>query len=238
MVSPRNGPDDAARPIRLLIATSNAHKLGEIARLLEESALTDVVAIGSDILPPGDPPVEDGATFEANATIKAVGFAKRAAQLPPSARPDWILADDSGLCVKALDGAPGVHSARYAGDDAVDADNNAKLLAALDGETERGAEFVCVLACGRIPPAGRPRDAAAAFEVAFTVEGRCAGRIAETPYGGGGFGYDPVFFVPSEAATFAQLPPDRKNELSHRGNALRAFCKRFRDALGTPPSVA
>lgn len=230
--------NDTQRPlpaVRLLIATSNAHKLGEIASLLAQAgtALEQVQVVGADLLPPGPPPVEDGETFEANAVIKATAFALRAAQLPEPERPHWVLADDSGLCVEALGGAPGVHSARFAGEAANDEKNNAKLLAAIQNEKNRAAEFVCVLACGQVP--GNP---SLPFSPAFTVEGRCGGRIAETPYGGGGFGYDPLFFVPAEGATFAELSPQRKNELSHRGNALRSLSTRLIEALRDPPGMA
>ena len=228
-------PNRPLPSVRLLIATSNAHKLTEIASLLAQAAtgLEHVQVVGADLLPPGPSPVEDGETFKANAVIKAAAFALRAAQLPSAERPDWVLADDSGLCVEALGGAPGVHSARYAGEAASDEENNAKLLAAIQHEKNRAAEFVCVLACGQVR-----NDPTLAFSPTFTVEGRCAGCIAETPYGGGGFGYDPLFFVPAEGATFAELSPQRKNELSHRGNALRAFGNRFLDALREPPGMA
>jgi len=210
-------------PPTLLVATGNAHKVQEISALLRDAAgsAAFLCVIDSGSLPPGPPIVEDGETFEANARIKAHAFARRALALPPTERPDWLIADDSGLCVDALKGAPGVHSARYAGEDASDADNNSKLLQALDGvpEGERRAEFVCTIACGPVP-----KDDAA-FNVEFVVEGRCEGYIiqgvaSDRGKGSGGFGYDPLFFVPELGKTFAEVPQTKKNTRSHRGRAL------------------
>jgi XTP/dITP diphosphohydrolase len=152
--------------------------------------------------------VEDGDTFEANAAIKArAGIA--ATGLP-------TLADDSGIEVDALDGGPGVRTRRYAGEDATDADNNAKLLAALDGlpPERRGARYVCVLALALPGEALR-------FE-----RGSCRGRIATAPRGTGGFGYDPVFEPEGEPVggrTFGQWTADEKNRVSHRARAARAM---------------
>jgi len=146
--------------------------------------------------------VEDGDTFEANA-VKKAREAARAAGCD-------ALADDSGLCVAALDGAPGVYSARYAGEHATDEENNAKLLAALDGVEDRRAKFVSVVAL-------------ASGDAVTTARGEVEGVIAHAPSGSGGFGYDPLFFVPELGQTFAEIPAEVKNTLSHRARALAAL---------------
>ena len=183
--------------MRLLIATRNSHKLAEIRQILSFPSL-DIV--GLDHLP-GIPEVEeDGATFEANARKKAIVVAGAASE--------WTLADDSGLVVDSLGGAPGVHSARYAGTPADYLANNAKLIKALDGVINRRARFRCVLALAS--PRGDCR----------TVEGTCEGYIALTPRGDGGFGYDPLFIPDGSSETFAEMSSERKNAISHRARAL------------------
>ncbi|MFO7576122.1 MAG: XTP/dITP diphosphatase [Pelovirga sp.] len=186
--------------MRLLIATSNPGKLRELRQLLAHTALE---IVGLDTLT--DPPVviEDGATFRANAEKKARTLADFSGLV--------TLADDSGLCVDALGGAPGVHSARYAGHAADDAANNARLLQELGGlpAERRHAYFHCSLALAW--PAGRCQ----------TFSGRVDGRILEAPRGTGGFGYDPLFFVPQYNKTMAELPGAEKNRISHRAAALR-----------------
>ena len=156
-------------------------------------------------------PEETGSTFAENAALKARSLAKQTGE--------WSLADDSGLCVEALGGAPGVRSARYAGEGAGDAANNAALLDALKDvpDAGRGARFVCALALSS------PRG-----EVEF-FEGTCEGTILRAPRGGGGFGYDPLFFDPVLQRTFAEASPARKLSRSHRGKALEAL----RGALST-----
>ncbi len=171
----------------------------------------------------GDP-VEDGETFETNAAIKARAAVARHAACP-------TLADDSGLEVDALDGGPGVRTRRYAGEDATDADNNAKLLAALDGlpPERRGARYVCVLALAMPGDAG-PRGGQ---HVTFT-RGTCRGRIASGPRGTGGFGYDPIFEPASEppgGRTLGLWTPAEKNAISHRARAARRMAPRLA-ALG------
>ena len=121
------------------------------------------------------------------------------------------MADDSGLAVDALDGAPGIFSARYAGVHGDDAANNRKLLSELDGIDDRGAHYVCAIAC--VFPDGRH----------FTVEGTCEGQILSAPRGGGGFGYDPLFLIPETGKTFAEMTPEEKNARSHRTAALKRF---------------
>ncbi len=190
---------------RLLIATRSEHKLRELRELL---SLEHAELVTLDQLGVLDDPVEDGDTFEANAAIKArAGIA--ATGLP-------TLADDSGIEVDALDGGPGVRTRRYAGEDATDVDNNAKLLAALDGlpADRRGARYVCVLALALPGEALR-------FE-----RGSCRGRIATSPRGTGGFGYDPIFEPEGEPVggrTFGQWTADEKNRVSHRARAARAM---------------
>jgi XTP/dITP diphosphohydrolase len=202
----------------LLIATRNAHKVAEISQLLGSG-----VAIRALDDFPGSPAVvEDAATFEGNARKKAETLARWLAA--DRAAPDfYTLADDSGLEVDALGGAPGAHSARFAattadGPNSPDADNNAKLLRLLEGipPEKRRARFRCVLA---LAPTMGGRT------VCF--EGACEGRIAESPSGAGGFGYDPLFIPEGCAGSFAELGADVKNKISHRARAL----EKLRDYL-------
>ena len=185
----------------LIVATGNAGKCREIQQMLGE---TIQVKSLSDI-PDAPDVVEDGDTFEANALKKARIIARHTS-LP-------ALADDSGLEVDALSGAPGVFSARFAGEDATDADNIAKLLGLLQNvpHADRTARFRCVMAL--VNPEGREQTAQGAWE----------GEIGHTPQGDNGFGYDPLFIVPTHSCTAAQLPPEIKNALSHRGQALKAI---------------
>jgi XTP/dITP diphosphohydrolase len=190
-------------PPRLLIATRSEHKLRELRELLslERAELVSLDDVGVD----GDP-VEDGRTFVANAAIKARAGVE-ATGLP-------TLADDSGIEVDALDGGPGVRTRRYAGEDATDADNNAKLLMALEGlpPERRGARYVCALALA-VP--GEPL---------VYARGECRGRIATTPRGNAGFGYDPIFEPEQEppgGRTFGQWSTAEKHRISHRGRAAR-----------------
>jgi XTP/dITP diphosphohydrolase len=164
----------------------------------------------------GMPPVqEDTGTFSGNARRKALALRAR---LPAG---HWSLADDSGLCVDALEGAPGVESAYYAGPAGDPAANLAKLVAAMTDvpPIRRGAHFVCVLCL--VDPAGR--------ESLF--EGRCTGRLALTPDGGGGFGYDPLFIPDGQSATLARLGDTAKNRLSHRAHAWAALAAAFRHGV-------
>ena len=187
----------------LVAATGNRGKLEEIERLLNgfgwEVAAQSAFGV--------EPPPEDGLTFVENAILKARHAAER------TGRP--ALADDSGLVVDALGGAPGIHSARYAGPGGGDAANNEKLLRALAGrpEGERAARFECAVVWMR-----HPRD-----PVPLIARGTWAGRVLEAPRGANGFGYDPLFLDPATGCTAAELPPERKDALSHRGQALRAL---------------
>lgn len=184
--------------MKLLIATRNRHKIEEIRAIL---CVPGLELVGADEVP-GVPEVEEDApTFEGNAIKKARTLAH--------ASGCWTLADDSGLEVDALGGAPGVYSARYAGPDASTPANNARLLRELAGVTDRRARFRCVLAL--CAPDAR----------VWTVEGRCEGSIREEPRGAGGFGYDPLFVPEGHEQSFAELAPGVKNQLSHRGLALQ-----------------
>jgi XTP/dITP diphosphohydrolase len=209
----------------IVLATRNAHKVAEIRRMLAGN-----VRLISQLDFPDAPAVaEDAATFAGNATKKAEGFASWLAANPQAARPDrpyFVLADDSGLEVDALGGAPGVHSARFAAADAQgtanssDAANNAKLLRLLAGvpPERRAARFRCVLAL------------AAPDKATLLFEGACEGRIAFFPGGAGGFGYDPLFVPNDYEQSFAELGEEVKNKISHRARAL-AHLRRFLDGV-------
>ena len=190
--------------MELWVATTNTNKLRELRQLLEPQGHS--IRSLADLDHPLEI-IEDGATFAANAAIKA--RALHAVTGQPA------LADDSGLMVDALGGAPGIHSARYAGINGPQRDkaNYVKLLAELDGvpDEERGARFVCALVY--IDQQGSEH----------LFEGACAGQIEHRPQGNNGFGYDPVFEVHGHNATMAELDPDIKNTLSHRGQAVRAL---------------
>lgn len=186
---------------RLVIASNNAGKLREFRRLLEPLGLT-LVAQAELGIPEADEP---HASFVENALAKA-RHASRLSGLP-------ALADDSGLCVDALSGAPGVQSARFAGEPRSDARNNEALLRVLAGVAERSAHYLCVLALCRHEHDPEP----------VIAEGIWSGRVIDIPRGGGGFGYDPHFEDPGTGQTGAELPLETKNALSHRGKAIRAL---------------
>ena len=192
----------------MVLATRNAGKTREIREFLRDFP---VEIKNLDDFGPIPPVEEDGATFDENAYKKA-SFTAKVLGLP-------ALADDSGLEVEALVGAPGVHSARYAGPHATDAENNAKLLRNMEGETNRAAVFVCVISLA--VPSG----------AALTYEARCEGLIAEAPGGNKGFGYDPLFYYPPLNRTFAQLSAEEKNRVSHRGKAVAELKEEFEKAL-------
>lgn len=185
-----------------MVATRNQKKLRELREVLEQLG----VALETLDAHPEAPEVEEtGETFEANAGLKAVTVALALRR--------WVLADDSGLEVDALGGAPGVYSARYSGPQATDASNRVKLLEALEGvpAAERTARFVCVICLSS--PTGEQ----------VQVRASCEGRILEAERGSGGFGYDPLFWVESSGKTMAELSSEEKHGLSHRGKALRAL---------------
>jgi len=202
---------DADRPQRIVIASANRAKAGELAEILNAAAL------GIEVLPrPSEVPevVEDAPDFAGNARLKAHALR--------DATGEWALADDSGLEVDALDGRPGVHSARYAGERATDADNVARLLEQLEvlgavAPAQRTARFRCVVILAG--PSGQE----------FVAEGVVEGRIIDRPTGDGGFGYDPVFVpVDGDGRTFALMSSEEKHAVSHRGRALRALVDHLR----------
>jgi XTP/dITP diphosphohydrolase len=193
----------------LVLASGNTGKLRELADMLQ--------SLGWAVRPQSDwaidGAVEDGLSFIENALIKA-RLAARVTGLP-------ALGDDSGLVVDALGGRPGIYSSRYAGENAGDHENNDKLLRALKGtlEADRRAHFYCAMALMRHAEDPAP----------LLATGSWRGRIVETPAGSAGFGYDPLFWVPAEGCTAAQLPAATKNRLSHRGQALAALLKQLED---------
>jgi XTP/dITP diphosphohydrolase len=244
---------NSSAAVTLLIATRNAHKVGEIRAILGEkfSYLT------LDDFPGSPKVVEDAGTFAGNATKKAVELARwlssRHSPLVP--RHFFVLADDSGLEVDALDGAPGVHSARFAALDSrkpgnsPDAENNAKLLRLMkDVPTEkRSARFRCVLALTPVQPETRdPRPETTASPVCYADElelqteifdGTCEGRIDFAPRGQGGFGYDPLFIPNGFEQSFAELGEDAKNRISHRSKALAKLKEKLAKAPGSKPQA-
>lgn len=196
-------------PMQLLVlATRNPGKTREIRELLKDFP---VRIKNLDDFGPTPDLEEDGITFDENAFKKA-SFTAKILELP-------ALADDSGLEVEALGGAPGIHSARYAGPSATDQEKTAKLLQAMEGKDNRAATFTCVISIA--VPSG----------VALTYEGRCEGLITEAPAGDNGFGYDPVFYYPPMQRTFGQLSSEEKNRVSHRGKALAELKDEFDKVL-------
>jgi XTP/dITP diphosphohydrolase len=200
--------------MQLLFATSNPHKIEEVAAILAPRGME---VIGLDALPqPPIEPVEDGETFQANARIKAIYYARAAGRL--------CLADDSGLEVDALDGAPGVISARYAGIGETRAEqtaaNNARLLRELEGvpAERRAARFVCAMCLAD----GRGR-------ILAESRGTFDGVIAAEPRGASGFGYDPLLYLPELGRTVAELSAEEKNSRSHRGEAAREMAALIAD---------
>lgn len=193
--------------MKILLASRNKKKISELRTLMSEY-MSDVEVLSLDDVGFTDEIIEDGETFEENAMIKA----KTGASL------GYIcVSDDSGLSVDALGGAPGVYSARYAGEHATDDENNTKLQEAIKNipDDECTARYVCVVACAT--PDGK----------SFFVRETCEGRIIKEYRGNGGFGYDPMFLVQEFGCTFAETTPEQKNSISHRGKAMRAFCRKF-----------
>jgi XTP/dITP diphosphohydrolase len=191
---------------KLVIASGNAGKLREIARILAPLDIQTVPQSEFDVPDCPEPHV----TFVENCLAKA-RHASAHTGLP-------ALADDSGICVEALGGAPGVFSARYAGEPKSDQRNNEKLIAALAGEANRRAHYTCVMVYVRHPDDPEP----------IISEGRWHGEIIDTPRGEGGFGYDPYFLVPQFGKTGAELDQDTKNDISHRGQALRDLVSKLK----------
>ena len=193
--------------MKVILASKNQHKLTELSAILSqlgfEIALESEYGLDIDV-------EETGTTFEENSFLKADAVMK-ASGLP-------VLADDSGLMVDALDGAPGVYSARY-GHKASDKERTAYLLENMKDvpEERRGAKFVCVITC--LFPDGRK----------IVARGECPGVIARAPHGENGFGYDPVFYLPELGMTYAELPSEQKNAISHRPRALQDFCRKYQE---------
>lgn len=187
--------------MKFIIATNNAHKLIELERILSP--------LGINAVSPRDEGIslsdvdENGSTFMENSFIKAEAACRKTG-LP-------AIADDSGICVDALNGEPGIFSARFAGDDASDTDKNNLILKRLKDveENDRGAHYTCAITC--VFPDGEK----------IQVEGKCFGKIAYAPEGDGGFGYDPIFLY--DGVSFGRLSAEEKDKVSHRGNALRMF---------------
>ena len=194
--------------MKLVLASKNQKKMKEMNEILSgmgvEVCLQSDVGIDIDV-------EETGTTFEENSLLKAKAVME-ASGLP-------AIADDSGLCVDALNGAPGVYSARYGGDGLDDTGRYRLLLANMPRGAARTAKFVSVITC--CFPGGE----------VLTARGKCPGTIAFAPMGEGGFGYDPVFFLPKLKKTFAQLAPEEKNAVSHRGRALEAFQAKLEEYL-------
>ena len=194
--------------MKLVLASKNAHKLVEMKDILSQLGVEVVLESEAGV----DVDVEEtGATFEENAYLKAHAVME-ASGLP-------AIADDSGLCVDALNGAPGVYSARYGGPGLDDAGRYKLLLENMRGQLDRRCKFVSAICCC-FPNGDR-----------VEARGECAGTLAYAPKGEDGFGYDPVFFVPGLKKTFAELSPEEKNAISHRGNALKAFREKLETYL-------
>ena len=191
---------------RLVLASNNSGKLRELSALLSPLGFELLPQVALDI-PEAEEP---HATFVENALAKA-RHAAAISGLP-------ALADDSGLCVDALDGAPGIYSARYAGEPKSDRRNNEKLLDALNGQDNRSARFVCVLVMVRHADDPQP----------FIAEGEWQGEILLSPRGGDGFGYDPLFYIPEQNCSVAEMAHAEKNQLSHRGQAMQKLVSMLR----------
>ena len=196
---------------KIIVATGNQNKMKEIREIIKRDDI-EFVSLKDEGLQDIEI-VEDGKTFEENAVIKAKTIADITKNI--------VIADDSGLEVDYLDKAPGVYSARYMGEDTpytIKNNHIIELLKDAKGE-ERSARFVCVIAC--VMPDGET----------FTTRGTIEGRIGYEEKGENGFGYDPIFYLPERGCTTAELPPEQKNEISHRGRALKAMYKKLEGVL-------
>lgn len=199
--------------MKIVFASGNKHKIEEFGAIIRKY-IPDIEVVSMKDVGISDDIVEDGDTFEANAMIKARAV---------SAHGYIGVADDSGLSVDALGGAPGIYSARYAGEHGNDKKNNAKLLEDMKDEADRSCAFVSAIACA-FPEGSEYSD--------FTVRGECRGTLLYEERGCGGFGYDPLFFVEKYEKTFGELLPQEKNEISHRAVATELFAKKFCEMLG------
>ncbi len=197
--------------MKIVLASRNKKKKAELEALLSRY-IDDIEILSLDDVGMFDEIEENGSTFAENALIKAHVAAKSGL---------IGIGDDSGLVVDALGGAPGIYSARYGGDHGNDALNNKKLLDDMNGIIDRRASFVCTIACV-LPNMNDP----------IVSEGYIHGEILREQKGKGGFGYDPLFYVPTHGKTMAELTPEEKNMISHRANALRIFAEEFKKRLG------
>ena len=195
--------------MRIVIATTNNGKTREYRELLKA---TEIELVGLDAFPPLREPAEDGATFRENAEFKARSYAEQVGE--------WVLADDSGLEVAALNGAPGVHSARFGGDVGYP-EKIALLLEEIKDAADRSARFVCVISIAR-----------ADGSAAATAVGECKGSIALEPSGSNGFGYDPVFIPEGFDRTFGEMSDAEKRSLSHRARAADEIIRKMLDFIG------
>jgi XTP/dITP diphosphohydrolase len=200
------------KEFKVILATSNKDKAREIAEILSDTPFV-VTTMKEEGYDPDI--VEDGKTFEENALIKA-------RTVHALAEGAYVMADDSGLCIDALDGAPGIYSARFCGENSTYPEKFAKIFEMLKDvpEEKRTAKFVCSIAVVR--PDGSE----------FTVRGEVCGVLHEKPMGDGGFGYDPIFYVPEFGMTTAQMTKEQKNSISHRGKASRAMAEKLKADLG------
>ena len=200
------------KEFKLILATSNKDKAREIAEILSDTPFV-VTTMKEEGYDPDI--VEDGKTFEENALIKA-------RTVHALAEGAYVMADDSGLCIDALDGDPGIYSARFCGENSTYPEKFAKIFEMLKDvpEEKRTAKFVCSIAVVR--PDGSE----------FTVRGEVCGVLHEKPMGDGGFGYDPIFYVPEFGMTTAQMTKEQKNSISHRGKASRAMAEKLKADLG------
>ena len=218
----------------IVLSSKNQKKIRELKELLSAYAVDSINVLSLDDIGVSQDIDEYGTTFEENSLIKASVPAKLG----------YIgIADDSGLCVDALGGEPGVYSARYSGDGATDDANNQKLLQKLTNAPTRSARFVCVVSCV-FPESAKNVIIPNEFDMtgtyhgitgdnkAFCIRGACEGSILAEPRGENGFGYDPLFFVPEMNKSFAELSNEEKNEISHRGKAMRLFSKVFSEIIG------
>lgn len=201
--------------MKIVLSTRNKHKIDEIQMLLSQYLKNIQVLSLDDVGFVGDIE-ENGTTFEENAMIKAKAAAKASGLIS--------IADDSGLTVDALNGAPGIYSARYSGADGADRDNenNKKLLKELQGVVNRSAQFVCSIACA-FPDHMNAAD--------FTVTGITYGEILCNERGKGGFGYDPLFWIDELGKTYAEMSTEEKNKYSHRGRAIMMLAGRFQNMI-------
>ncbi len=198
--------------MKMILASKNPHKLVEMSAILSQLGIEVILESDAGV----DVDVEEtGTTFEENAALKATAVMK-ASGLP-------AIADDSGLCVAALGGGPGVYSARYGGEGLTDKDRYELVLKGLSGQLDRSAKFVSAICCAF--PNGDT----------VTARGECPGLIAYSPRGSGTFGYDPIFLVPERKKTFAEMEPEEKNAISHRGLALQSFKRELEKYLAAQP---